>query len=568
MNNCIKSPIKLRAAKVALLSLLMLLCSTAFAAKLSSTVDRNSMSINETLTLKVTLDEQVDSQALDLSGLRSDFEILGVTPRNSTSISTINGKTTRVATTQWTITLSAKREGNLTIPVFSIKQATSNPISIKALNDGNFSSSTKTQTAPLLATGLAQKGTIYPGQQLIYQVELSAAANVTDLNGATLNIPGASVELIDQQQFQRIDNGVARTIVVLKYVILAQESGTLRIPPLTFTGLIGGRRSLFGNQGQQVVGRTKTLPIEVKAKPELSDTPWFPAESVTINATWSVDKNDIKTGEPVTRTITVTALGQLANAIPPLSQPDISSSSVKFYKDKAQLNSQKNTNGYISTRVESEAIVVNSAGDIEMPAVSIDWFNVNSNRWEKTTLAAETLKVSGKTISNSMPIATPSRHIEAVQDWPSKTHWAWPLATAVLTLVCLLQFILLITRQPAPSSKEDVNANKESETRLWKSLLLNFKGNDSNKIRSSIIAWARAAHPELNVTSLETVFSEPSSPLTLSIKKLEASLYEHNSELQLSDFKVELKRQIEEYRSKLGTKNAGTVNDLPPLYSH
>ena len=66
--------------------------SIALAATLTSTVNRNSMSTNEVLKLTITMDAKVDTSELDLSALSNDFEILGVAPRNSTSISTVNGR--------------------------------------------------------------------------------------------------------------------------------------------------------------------------------------------------------------------------------------------------------------------------------------------------------------------------------------------------------------------------------------------------------------------------------------------------------------------------------------------
>ena len=47
----------------------------AHSATLSSTVNRNQVSTNETLTLVVAIDQQVDSSELNLSPLQQDFEI-------------------------------------------------------------------------------------------------------------------------------------------------------------------------------------------------------------------------------------------------------------------------------------------------------------------------------------------------------------------------------------------------------------------------------------------------------------------------------------------------------------
>lgn len=553
---------------VVLLTLIILGNSTAsFAASLTSTVNRNTMSTNETLTLQITLDEKADTSDLDLSELRNDFEILGVSPRNSTSISTGYGKTSRVTTTQWTITLAAKREGNLSIPAFKVKQAVSKAISISASNSSGISSAP--ESAPLTATGSANKASVYPNEQLIFEVELSAADTVADINGAALESANASIELISQQQFQRIDNGVSRRIITLKYAIFAEQSGSLTIPSLTFTGLVGGRRSIFGNQGQKVIGRTKPLTVEVKDKPKTNGAPWFPAEAVSINSSWSGDKNAIKTGEPITRTIIITASGQLATAIAPLNQADLRDSKIKSYKDKPQLNSQKTNNGYISTRTESEAIVVNAAGDIELPAITIDWFNVNTNEWQQATLAAETISVSGDLVSSTIQVITPidtGEQQQASDLIQTKTHWAWPIATALLSLICLLQFFLLVRTKKTQPKKSSQNKKAETEKKLWKTLITDLKGDDPKKIRNSLITWTRSAHPQLSFVSLSSVYGLANPSLKQSVEQLESLLFKNDNDMQLSEFKNELEKEMRAYRDNLHAGNTNETDTLDPLY--
>ena len=570
--------------KTALLALL-LMCSitAASAAMLTSTVNRNSMSTSETLVLSVTYDEQVDASALNLDGLSKDFEILRVAPRNSTSISTINGKTRRVASTQWNINLAAKRAGELRIPAFTINQSRSRAITIKVTTSDSSTTKNASQASPLIAIGLAEKLSVYPNEQLIYTIELSAAANVRDISGSALEITGANVELIDQQQLQRIENGLARTIVSLKYAIFAEESGTLTIPSITFTGLIGAQRSLFGNQGQQVVGRTQALSVTVKPKPQTNAYTWFPAQHVSVQSSWSSDPHKLQTGVPIVRTITVNARGQLANAIPPFNQLPPSQTSIKSYKDKPQLSSSKTNNGFASTRVESEAIVVSAAGEIELPAIVINWFNVNTQAWEQATFPAEKLTVSGQAIANPAMISTPNTSAQQTTlastpaanssptALPKNSHWAWPLATALLALICLLQWIFLFLRKPKIKQKKANVEAHETESVLWKQLSSDLKSDEPKRIRSSLIAWARCAHPQQPTMSLESLTEQVDSTLAMNIKKLEESLFSNNSNVQLNEFISEFKSQLSRYRQELiahkkAENKAQNTHQLAPLY--
>lgn len=557
-----------------------LICSTAASAlTLSSTVNRNTISTNETLQLTVTLDAQAEQSALDLTQLRADFEVLSVSPRNSQSISNINGKTTRVSTTRWVITLAAKRAGTLNIPSFTIKQARSNPISITALSPSQLGTNAQTKTAPLIAVGVADNPSIYPGQQLIYQIELSAAANVRDLSGTNLEIPGATVELLDQQNFQRIDNGVARIIVVLTFAIFVETSGEFTIPSITYTGLVGGQRTFFGNQGQQVVGRTNALTINVKEKPIATGQTWFPAEDVTISSTWSSDVNNISVGTPITRSVKVIAEGQLAAAIPPFQNNAVNNSAIKSYKDKPQLDSSKTNQGFRSTRIESEAIVINKAGDVVLPEMVIDWFNVNSGKWEQAVLAAETISATGAgnaIINQNLSPTTTATSNELLNPglagsgrWYS--HWAWSVATAILSVICLCLSLLLIGRKRSSNQATKVSLTAPNESKSWNDLISAINNSQATQVRPLIIKWLCAFFPHIDAVNITTLHKTAHNDLLAALNKLDAELYSPKSSDNFEHYKEQLKRELTVYRKNNAThkshKPGSNNHDLAPLYS-
>ena len=193
----------------------MLVSTQTLAAVLSSQVDRNAIGINETITLRVIYDEQVDSSLLDLRSLSTDFEIISNRPQSSSSVIINNGKTESTANTTWDIVLVPKREGKLIIPALSIDKAISSAIVI----DVSASSASPVSDAPLSALISANNDEIYPNQQLIIEIELTASAAVRDLTGEQIEIVGADLELLDQQSFQRNSNGVINQVVVVLSLI-------------------------------------------------------------------------------------------------------------------------------------------------------------------------------------------------------------------------------------------------------------------------------------------------------------------------------------------------------------
>lgn len=470
--------------------------NVAAAANLTSTVNRNQVSTNETLTLTVSIDQQVDSTELDLSPLQENFEILAATPQTRSSFNMINGQSQQAASTTWTITLVAKNEGILTIPAFSLKSATSKPIPIRVSNSASAgNSASKNSALPLDVRVSSDAIEVYPNQQFIVTVELSSSRNVRDLSGPQLVIAGADVEAFDQQNFQRVDNGIARQIVILKYAAFAKQAGQLTVPIMTYTGLQNGRRSVFGNSGTQVIARSKSIDIEVKETPETGNRQWLPAQDVSITSKWSGDASGLSVGEPITRTITITANGQIASAIPPLD-PRAIDAELKSYKDQPQLETNKSNQGFVATRIESEAIVANKAGEFVLPALSIDWWNTKTKQWQTSTLEPETLIVTGEALPTTNlvePIETTSPPTNATIINNTDSTRLWQLISAFLALIIAIQFYFLLKRAKpklVPNTDQHQNA---SEKTAWSSLKGALKAGNSRAIRNNLLLWGRLA---------------------------------------------------------------------------
>jgi len=550
------------------------------AGTLSSTVDRNQMNLNETLTLTINYDAQVDSSSIDLSVLSSDFEVLRANPQSSNTVSIVNGKSTRLANTTWTVLLAAKKTGSLTIPSFAIDKDRSKPISI----DVSDSKQTKSADQPLQVWVSANQDAVYPLQQIIVEVEISAQANVADLNGPQLIVSNAEVESLGQRNFQRIENGVARQIVTLRYAVSAKQAGELTIPVMTYTGILGGRRSVFGSTGSQVVARSTQLTLKVNEVPK-SDTPpfdsapWFPAEAVTIESAWSGDKNTITVGEPITRTITIRARGQRANVIPPLERPS-QSNAYKSYREQAQLDTKVDSDGFISSRVESEAIVVSATGELVLPALETRWWNVEKRQWQLATFPSETIQViassnpSPETVLNSSAGATVDSTLSESTSLSSGDGSAtiWQLLTALLALVCVVQswFLLRKNRASRQSGNKSLETGlAQSEHNAWRQLKSALDKGDANVIRETLLAWARAAFPHEQAVSLRKLVSRASNTeFGIEIDKLESELYKSGlgnksgfNSKRLLELITQLRQQVLEGSS---TKPVSAV--LPPLY--
>jgi len=551
--------------------LLLMVLQNAYAATLVSSVNRNSVGVNETITLSVQYDKQVNSSKLSLDALDADFDVLSVSPQTSSSTSYVNGKVTKEELTIWRITLAPKRKGDLIIPQLSFDGDKSRPITIKVQDVAPTATAGSNEALNVLVSTNASEA--YVGQQLLLEVEISAAENVANLNGPQLEIDGADVELLNQLKTQRLENGLIRQVITLKYVIFSNQPGKVVIPTMIYTATQGGRRSVFDTQrGKRVLARS--APLEVNIKPvDTTYSPWFPAEKVSIKSLWSGDISNMKVGEPMTRTVIVTAHGQRASTIPPLR--NTVSSDYKSYKDQAQLDDGKTDDGYVSTRVESEAIVVSSEGELILPEQRIRWWDVNKGQWKEAILPSELINVAASTTINNNQIneqpLTPQRVISN-QDNEKNSHWLWPLLCAFLALICFVQAWFIFQLKKQPSLPEDSLSKPQalSEAKSWKALKKALTSSDPQSIRQAILTWGQSFTESRQFNTLDKL-SEYSNDAELNIQlkqafnSLEASLYKDNVSFDaqgLEQHMASLKNYIASNKHQASVDAAG----LKPLY--
>lgn len=107
----------------------LLACQQAFAIQASVSLKPTTVNINQTVTLRLSLDAE-NPEVPDFSVLKESFRILK--KRNSSSIS--QSGNTIVLKKEWILTLLPQKEGNLTIPAIQIGNESTTPISLQ-VND-------------------------------------------------------------------------------------------------------------------------------------------------------------------------------------------------------------------------------------------------------------------------------------------------------------------------------------------------------------------------------------------------------------------------------------------------
>lgn len=404
--------------------LLTLLLSTAAYADVNSleaTIDRNPVMLDEAIRLTVTADGSADRDAFDSSPLLKDFVVGRTSVSSQTSI--VNFDTKR--TTVWTTTLFPRKEGTFTIPSLTIEGKSTKPIQVKVIPVQEQSNVARDY---FVTTDIDVKEA-YLNQQLLYTVKLFLSSNIERGSLQAPEMQNAEItQLGEDKQYTDIVNGRRYQIIERQFAVVPQASGefTLRGPIFTGEVMAANTNQRFGffNRTQQINRVGPDITVNIKPIPQGIDYPWLPSEMVRVDEEWPQGDSFVA-GEPVTRIITLTALGVVEEQLPDI--PEFYPPNFKLYPDQSNTTTVEKDQSLISQRQTSLAIIPTQPGNFVLPEITIPWFNTLTQQTEYATIPARSITVapaSGANNANTSNIpntpSTSSTGTDAIQnDIPS-----------------------------------------------------------------------------------------------------------------------------------------------------
>lgn len=521
-----------RPHQLCLLVILLIIALPLQAASLQATVDRNPISENETVQLTLTLRDYDGPINPDLTALEGLFDILG--SQQSSQVSIINGRMD--STKQLHITLAPRQAGTLVIPGIDIGNLQSQPITLQVVKSGSQQAG---QISEIALEVEVDNTTPYRQQQVILTVRLIHAVNLAEGVLPDPEIPGVEIhKLGDDNGYQTVRDGRRFGVIERRYALLPQQSGEVTIPRILFRGRaqergMGSFGGLF-NQGRQLQARSRPITLNVKPQPQRdSGIPWLPAKSLTLQAEWSPKQPQFRVGEPITRTLTLQALGLSANQLPELSLTP--QEGFKVYPDQPQLKTDTHQQGVIGTRIEKYAIVPTKVGEITLPPINLTWWNSEQNRLSVIKLPAEIIQVLAATTESSpnatlstTPSASNSTTSSPIMVENNTLLWPWQLATALFALAWLITLWLWWKKTPQPlsSSRQKKVSNNGSTSASLSDIANACRHNQPEKTRDALLAWGRTHNPQQPPHSLIELAKQLDQPQAQqALKQLDEALY-------------------------------------------
>jgi len=385
--------------KLLMLLALLAVSQTTFAlTKVTASVDANPVMSNESIVLTVIADDSVERDSLDTSPLLKDFILARTEVSSQTNM--VNFKTTR--TTRWQIVLMPRHTGKLLIPALTVDGYHSKAIKVDVIEQGSANS---TQQQDIFITAELSENDVYVQQLLALTIKLHIGVQLQRGSLTEPNLPNATIEQIGKDtESDGIINGKRYRIIERTYAITPEQSGEFTLDTPMFSGDImvqSRRRSGFLSFGEtkpiNISGDKLTLTVRPIPDnyPIDANNPWLPSELLTLHQEWqpatSQGNNEFKVGEPITRTITLTAAGLGKAQLPKIIMN--APAGLKIYPDQAELHSSLTKERLISQKRQNFALVASHAGEYILPKITIAWWNTVTNKYQQAILPMQTITV-------------------------------------------------------------------------------------------------------------------------------------------------------------------------------
>ncbi|MBH0031728.1 MAG: BatD family protein [Pseudoalteromonas distincta] len=374
--------------------LLLLSAMPSWAAtKLEASVDKNPVLAGEFFMLNISVDDTVKGEQPDTSSLLKDFVVGPTSLSSRTNI--INGSINKQTT--WSVKLMTRTEGDYTIPAFSVAGLTSQPIKLKV---AKRSVDADKNNEIFLKTSLSSNS-LFVQEAGVYTVKLYLAKELLDGSLSTPSMEDAQLtQLGKQTESYELVDGKRYLVITREYLIQPQKSGAYTIAGPAFQG-----RVQQNYRQLEVSALGDDQQVEIKPIPSDYKGAWLPSELVNLDEEWQPNDNTVEVGTPITRTITLTALGVTKEQLPEISMPTIDG--IRSYPDKKENNNAVRDGRVVSQQTASYALLPQKPGTYTLPEIKLPWFNTKMNRISLATLPKRTITVTPSTTAPNTAIANP-----------------------------------------------------------------------------------------------------------------------------------------------------------------
>lgn len=576
--------------------LISLLATTSKAQEITLTLDRSELARGETLTLTIRVYDQRQGMQLDLTPLTENFDVLGT--RTSSQVRSINGNTD--IWTDYIITLFPLTEGSLSIPSLTISGQQTDELEVTVTNQGARSNQ---ETDELFLEIEVNKDSLYVQEQLLFSIRLFYTINgIRNPVFTEIDIPDTVTQLIGSpNQYEKIIDGQRYGVYEKRYVIFPQKSGSLDIPDILFRGEVtdGSSSFVFRNLNTRritafIEGRTIDV-VERPPSAEMLPT-WLPVTDLVMEESFSRPLSDLKVGDSFVRTIKMTANGVDGAVLPPFSPSNIQG--FNTYPDPAKIERRFVNGSIVGERIESSTLVVLEDGNLSIPAIKIDWWNVDSDRLDSTIIQETMLRIIPLQGIAPSELAVPST--ESIEDLlaappeisqemidEQATGQYLNIEEILVRYSIIIGFLLIfvtLLRNLIIKNRSHIFAGyaglrkefrltqspERNERNAYRALMRAFRHSDTQEIKATLIQWANHIVGTIEINTIEDLYRQKEYPEIYGpLQNFQSELFSekpNSKNLELSNLLAAVRKIRKVNKKNNATHERKKRYHLPPLY--
>ncbi|HEX9184147.1 MAG TPA: hypothetical protein VF876_12900 [Burkholderiales bacterium] len=282
------------------------------------------------------------------------------------------------------------------------------------------------------------------------------------------------------------------------YLVVPRRAGRFTLPA---PEVIGPLRNVPGT-----APATRAAPrvLEVHPPRDMPGAPWLPARRVWLEESWSADPGALAAGVPVVRTLVVRAEGLSGNRLPRIemaAQPGLS-----VHHDATSFRSEYLEAGVAGRRIQRMVLIPREEGEIELPALSLPWWDQMADAPGVATLPARVLRVGAPAAAGAGPDSSAARSASGMD--PLAAMRAFAVVLVALAAVVLWAYL---RSQPLREARRQLrNACRRKNPQA---------------VRDALVEWWKAASPGAPAPLLNRLGANWDASARAALAALDAALY-------------------------------------------
>ena len=391
-----------------------------------------------------------DVEEFRMGGVQDGLEVIaGPYTSSQSSYQMINGHTSSSSSVTITYTLYAAKNGSFTIgasrpvkiQVSGHAQRTNGAPNMHGQNSYDQphmrSAGSAISGSDLFIKVSASKKRVHEQEPILLTYKVYTQVDLTQLEGKMPDLKGfhtQEVPLPQQKTFhtETVNGRPYKCVTWSQYVMYPQMTGRLEIPSITFKGIVVQQNrnvdpmEAFFNGGSGYVEVKKDIKapgITLQVDPLPQRPANFSGGVGKFNISASLDKKEVKAGEPITLRVVVGGIGNLKL----LKQPVVNfPKDFDKYDAKVTDKTRLTANGVEGNMVYDFLAVPRNQGSYTIPSVELTYYDTGKNAYK--TIKTQPFKVEVEkgdgTSAESEDFASQDKDIHTIKLGKAEQHKA------------------------------------------------------------------------------------------------------------------------------------------------